>query len=55
MGRPPSKNPKDYEFRIRLDNESKEKLEHCAEKKNTSKSEVVREGIELVYREIGGK
>lgn len=55
MGRPLVDNPKDYEFRIRLDREYKEKLNYCSKKEGISKSDVVRKGIDLVKNTIDGK
>lgn len=43
--------PKDTMFRVRLDAETIDKLNKCAEALHTSKSEVVRKGIEKVYTE----
>ena len=43
--------PKDTMFRVRLDEETVEKLEECAKQLDTSKSNVVRIGIEKVYAE----
>ena len=44
-------NPKNTMLRVRLDDETVEKLNDCAESLNTSKSEVVRIGIDKVYNE----
>ena len=43
--------PKNTMFRVRLDEETVEKLEECAKQLDTSKSNVVRIGIEKVYAE----
>lgn len=51
-GRPRKDNPKDTRIQIRLDKETLEKLDKCAEKKNTTRSEVIREGIDLVNEEL---
>ncbi len=50
-GRPKSETPKDTMFRVRLDEEYKNKLELCSKSLNISKSEVVRKGIDLVIEE----
>jgi predicted transcriptional regulator len=54
-GRPFSTNPKDTMFRVRLDKETIDKLDTCAAALNTSKSEVIRIGIEKVHDEIKQK
>ena len=51
MGRP-TDSPKNYQLRIRLSDEEKEKLEFCSEKTGLSKSDVVRLGIEKVYESL---
>lgn len=48
FGRPRKENPKDTRIQIRMDKETLEKLDKCAEKKNTTRSGVIREGINLV-------
>lgn len=52
MGRPHKENPKDTRIQVRLDKETLVKLDKCAEKKNTTRSEVIREGIDLVNAEL---
>ncbi|MGN1480731.1 ribbon-helix-helix protein, CopG family [Porcipelethomonas sp.] len=52
MGRPKSNNPKDVRLQIRADRETIKKLDYCAEKNHSSRSEVVRQGIDLVYAKI---
>ncbi|MBE6845057.1 MAG: CopG family transcriptional regulator [Ruminococcus sp.] len=49
MGRPKSDNPKDVRFQIRADKETMEKLDYCAKENNSSRSEIIRQGIDLVY------
>ncbi|WP_243577942.1 ribbon-helix-helix protein, CopG family [Clostridium minihomine] len=39
-------------FRVRLDDESIEKLNESAESLNTTKSEIVRKGIDLVHKSL---
>ncbi|WP_418666916.1 ribbon-helix-helix protein, CopG family [Allofournierella sp.] len=51
MGRP-TENPKTTMFRVRLDDETVKKLEESAEALNTSKSDIVRKGIESVYANL---
>ena len=47
-GRKPSDNPKDTMIRVRLDRATVEKLNDCAEQLHTTKSEVIRMGIDKV-------
>ncbi len=51
-GRPPIENPKDTMIRVRMDKETMEKLDACAEALNTSRSDVIRQGIEKIAEEI---
>lgn len=48
MGRPPVENPLSERIYLRVDKETKEVLDECVEKLNTTRSEVVRKGIYLV-------
>ena len=52
MGRKPSKNPKNYIVKARLDYESIMKLEHCCERLNLTKAEFVRYLIGKVSNEL---
>ncbi|WP_339220170.1 ribbon-helix-helix protein, CopG family [Paenibacillus sp. FSL H8-0332] len=52
MGRPPSDNPKSKTIEIRVDQEIMSKLDAAAEKLNTSRSAIVRKGIEKVFDEL---
>lgn len=45
-------NPKDTMIRVRMDKETVEKLEKCAKALDTSKSEVIRRGIDRIAEEI---
>ena len=47
-GRPPSKDPKKNDTRIRLTDEEARKLSYCSEKLEKSKSDVIRTGIDMV-------
>ncbi|WP_249282402.1 ribbon-helix-helix protein, CopG family [Ligaoa zhengdingensis] len=51
MGRP-TDSPKTTMFRVRLDDESLEKLNEAADALNISKSEVVRKGIDSVHQSL---
>lgn len=54
-GRKKKDNPKDYMLRVRLDNETLDKLNYTAEKLNISCSELVRRGIETEYLKAKAK
>lgn len=47
-GRPLKDNPKDKRIQIRLDSNTLETLDKCAKVSNTTRSEVIRQGIGLV-------
>ncbi|WP_105129931.1 hypothetical protein [Streptococcus suis] len=49
LGRPTS-DPKDYQMRIRLSNSHKEKLDEIELATGKNKSDIIREGIDLVYQ-----
>ena len=51
IGRP-TENPKNTMFRVRLDNERMDKLNKSAETLDTSRSEVIRKGIDKVYDDL---
>lgn len=51
-GRPPKENPKDIRIQIRLDKEILDKLDECAEVNKTTRSNIIRLGIDLVYAEL---
>lgn len=50
MGRPKSDNPKTIEVKARVDKKTYEKLMDYCKKNSTTKTEVVRAGIELVLK-----
>ena len=54
-GRPLKENPKDTRIQIRLDKDTLKKLDECADEKSTTRSDVIRQGIDLVYAEIKEK
>ncbi len=54
-GRPQSDNPKDRRLQVRVDEKTIVMLTECAKKANISRSEVVREGIELVKEKLDGQ
>jgi len=45
-------NPKDYMLRVRMDKEVVNKLDTICEIQNISRSEAVRNGIELQYQKL---
>jgi predicted DNA-binding protein len=45
----PTDDPKKYQFRTRLSEGDKKKLEYCCEVLGLTKSEVVRQGIDKMY------
>lgn len=52
VGRPKSDNKKDIMFRVRIDDETMQKMETVSKEQGITKSEVVRNGIESEYRKI---
>lgn len=48
----PTNDPKNNQYRIRLSDKEVEMLELCCEKMGLSKSDIVRRGIEKVYKEV---
>ena len=51
MGRP-TESPKNKLLQVRVDNETLEKLDFCANSTQTSRSDVVRKGIDKVFDDI---
>lgn len=51
-GRPPSDNPKNERTEIRLTRDDKAILEHCCKVTGRTKSEIVREGIHIIYKNL---
>lgn len=52
MGRPKSDNPKSAQLTVRLDKETLEKLDACAEAHKETRVQIIRRGIEKVFSEI---
>ena len=52
MGRPKTQNPKAKQLTVRLDEEIFEKLEKSAEYYNTTRVDIIRQGIEKVFDTI---
>ncbi|WP_040198399.1 ribbon-helix-helix protein, CopG family [Candidatus Soleaferrea massiliensis] len=55
MGRPPSDNPLSERIYLRVDKETKEILDECVKKLDSSRSDVVRKGIYLVRDDLNKK
>lgn len=51
-GRPKSENPKDIQLKIRADQQTIDDLEFCCKKKQMTKSDVIRLGIQKVKDEV---
>lgn len=49
IGRPPKENPKDIRIQIRLDKEYIHKLDECAKRDGSTRSGIIRKGIDLMY------
>lgn len=49
-GRPPKNTKMDSRLQIRADSDLMEKIEFCTEKTGKNMSEIVREGVEIIYR-----
>lgn len=52
MGRPKSDNPKSTRFSIRLDDETLAKVDEIATSYSLTRTQVIRQGIELLHRHI---
>ena len=55
MSRPKSDKSKNMRFEIRINSETADKLQYCAEKMGTTKSDVIHKGIDLVKAELDKK
>lgn len=55
LGRPVSPDSKHTMFRVRLDNKALEKLDKCSVTLQTSRSDIVRKGIDKVYDDLDQK
>ncbi len=54
-GRPPSKDPKRNDTRIRLTDGEREKLDFCSKQTGMTKADIIRKGIDLVYQKVTKK
>lgn len=48
----PTDNPKKARLELRLSNDDTEKLEYCHQETGLSKAEILRKGLNLVYKEL---
>ncbi|MCL2563233.1 MAG: CopG family transcriptional regulator [Oscillospiraceae bacterium] len=55
IGRPVSLNLKDTMFRVRLDGAYVAKLDECAEELKTTRSDIVRKGIDKIHGSLKKK
>jgi len=55
IGRPVSPDSKHTMFRVRLDDKSIMKLDECADKLQTTRSDVVRKGIDEIHDSLKKK
>ncbi|NLM16160.1 MAG: hypothetical protein GX221_00375 [Candidatus Riflebacteria bacterium] len=51
MGRP-TDNPKTEQYRLRMSDEDAFMLNFCAEKTGKTKSDILREGIKIIYNRL---
>ncbi len=51
IGRPTDA-PKNKTIKFRIDEETNRQLEYCSDKLNTSKSQILREGVHKIYGEL---
>lgn len=54
-GRPPSKDPKVHDTKIRMSDNDIEMLEYCCRESGKKKAEIIRMGIRKVYEELKNK
>lgn len=52
MGRPKSENPKSVQLTVRLDKETLEKLDFCADAHNETRVQTIRRGIDAVFSKL---
>jgi hypothetical protein len=51
MGRP-TDNPKNISLKVRLDEDTSKKLDECVKVLEVSKAEVMRQGVNKVYKDL---
>lgn len=54
-GRPKIENPKNVRLEIRLTKQENELLEECADRMKATKTEVIKEGVQLVKEKLDKK
>jgi len=59
-GRPPSDDPRKLTLHVRMNQEELDRLEYCCKATGKARTEIIREGIDKVYKELqngkqGGK
>ncbi len=54
-GRPKSDNPKDIQLKIRADKQTIEDLDFCCEKSSSTRSDIIRLGIQKVKKDLEEK
>ena len=52
MGRPLSENPKSETLQIRVDKNTIQKIDECSEALKTTRSNVVRQGIDRIHDDL---
>ena len=55
MGRPPAENPLSEKLQLRVDKSTMQALDECAGKLDTTRSEVVRKGVNLLLETLKDK
>lgn len=55
MGQKIKDNPKDKSVRVRMDNETIEKLDYLVAEQNSDRSKIIRHGIEIQYEQRNKK
>lgn len=55
MGRPPTDNPLKERLYLRVDEKTKVMLDECVDELKTTRSEIVRQGIEKVHSDLNNK
>ena len=52
---PRPENPLDTEIKLRIDKQTIEKIEYCKKELNTTRSDVLRKGVQFLYDELQKK
>lgn len=55
IGRPKSNNPKNVRIEIRIDQSTADKLQNCADRLDTTRTDIIVKGIDLVQAKINQK